>query len=308
LTLVSFPSSAIGKRFENTLAGSVLSVIGKVPGQFGVTPGSLTATLNPAGLLNLVIVANNIGSPIAVDLYSVSTFMTLPAAFGAGANIALSMSEFGSSAISSDAVGQNLSAFDTGNFALGGVNGSFPMILNEGNNGGGGGGNNDQVKIQQTCLGGQVSAGAALCKAILACYAKQAKAPAKDPMGTVLAACLEKTEAKFASSFDKATNAATRSGGQCLSAETGFEAVLGLDDDVDQLATLIEAGADPSSKDDAKLQKAIDKAEAGVTKTVDKAIGKAAAKDIATSITAQDVIGAVDELVDAVLDVAEGIE
>ena len=372
LTLVGFSSSAIAERFENTLTGSVLSTFGNAPGQFGVTPGaavtvvlgvesntsgtpgspgvsylgaitdltvtvgSLTATLDPADLLNLIIVANNVGSPIAVDLYSVSTFMTLPAAFGAGANIALTMSEFGSSAISSDAVAQDLSAFDAGSFALGGANGSFTVTLNEGNGGGGG---NDQVKIQQTCLGGQISAGAALCKSVLACYAKQAKAPAKDPMGTVLAACLEKTEAKFASSFDKATNTATRKGGQCLSAETGFEAVLSLDDDVDQLAALIEAGADPSSKDDAKLraalykagskmvasilkaeakevkkpnaaklQKAVDKAEAGVAKAVGKATAKAAAKGIATSITAQDVIDAVDELVDAVLDVAEGVE
>jgi len=326
---------------ESTVSGTA-SPLGKVYTNavldFTVTVGGLQVTFSPPGLENRITVGDDLvsvpGLP-SVDTYLLSIGpLTVPPALGPSASANMILAETpGLDAIPNDDAAQDLSGFLAGSVSIvATTNGSFEVDLDFG---GGGGGNG--ARARQDCLKTQIGSGAAFCKAALACLSKQAKAPAKDPTGARLLACFEKAGIKFVAKFDGATDNAARRGGQCLSTDSGADAVLDLADDTDPIDVLVSAGADPNSKDDAKLrsalfktaskavdkllkaeakdaakpdaaklQKARDKVEAALVKAVDKAVAKAAKKGVLTTLTAQELLDASNDLVDSVLDLSYG--
>lgn len=282
--------------------------------------GSFQTTLQTG---TQVIVTNDFGTT-SVDQYSASAFMTMGTndLLGIGSNAVMLLFEFGTGAISNENIGQDLSRFPFGTIALTGAGASISIQLDL-DGGGGGGGYSAPV-----CLPTQIATGAALCKGKLLCLGKVPEAgPARED-------CIAGPEAKFVSGFDKAAVKALAKGQTCPSGVTGATALLELADATDPLETLIGAGADPNSSDDLKyravlykaaagavdkslkafakdarkpdpdkLDAALDKVEAKLVSSVDKANAKADTKGVDTDVEAADVVDAVQSLVESVLTV-----
>lgn len=85
-----------------------------------------------------------------------------------------------------------------------------------------GGGAAPVLSPQAACQVQQLKAGAKLCKAELACEAKQAKDPASDPTGAKRDACNSQAEASFVAVWDAAV-AAAAAGGGCHDQAAGAE-------------------------------------------------------------------------------------
>ena len=299
-----------------------------------ISIGNFQAVLDPEQF-SLIIVADNFsvpGTSSETDSYSVSGSLdTTNDVLGEIATVSLSIQAFDGKAIPNDAAAQDLSKFDFGSVAVVGGNGELiSAILDLG------GLPPTPTLKPPKCPGSQVLAGAALCKATLACYSKLAKNQGKDLDFSALDACIAKAEAKFAKRFDKAAKK-----GGCNSVVDGEGAADALAPDVDPLTALVLDRSDPGDKNDSKYRASIlraasktvgkalkaegkeakrkkrrpekleqtrDKLDERLVRAIDKAAGKAEKKGLTPDVDPQAVVNAVNALVNSVLDVANGVD
>ncbi len=130
------------------------------------------------------------------------------------------------------------------------------------------------------CRKGQLTAAGKLTGSLLKCMGKRAgRPPEKDPEGTSEAACLDKADNKFQSSFTKACEKAEKKGGNCLlpGSEAGSSNTT-LRQDIHEITIDILFGADTASKFDRALRRKLLKFAASYCQGAFAAYAKDAAK------------------------------
>lgn len=182
------------------------------------------------------------------------------------------------------------------------------------------------------CLADQIGAGAGLCKAVVRCFAAQAKEPGADT--SERDACIDAANARFISLF----NDAVLEGDGCLAQQDGAATAASLAPAADALDTLVTTGANPADKNDAKARGAVlkaaaqavgkalkaeskdakkpnpakrakkrEKARLRLTKKVDKVQRKAVKKGVVLGFQTQDVVDGAEAIVDDVVAASQGL-
>lgn len=227
-----------------------------------ITIGSFVAEYQVGAGVSQVLVSNDFPPQAPRDAFGTNAVMTTTEdVMGQFAVLTLVLQGDGDY-LADDAIAQDLSGAGTGSFAkLGGTNGLDVQIAFGGSPPPG------TTPAPSRCPGDQLLASSGLSRAVVACWAKWAKASEKDPQQEGLGECLARADERFAQQFDRAR---VRRDAVCRSVEVGATAGDQLSPALDAVVDLVVPEDPVEDRDEARYR-------SRVLRAASQAVGQALA-------------------------------